>query len=705
MSGSLRLGVDVGGTFTDATLIDDRTGEIRIGKVLTTPDDPSEGVSDAVARMLADDGADPAAVGMLVHATTVATNAIIQGRVAKTALITTDGFRDMLEIARQMRPSLYDTQFTKPPPLVPRELCFGVVERLNADGDVLIAPDEAQLRRIVGEIRAAGVEAVAVCLLHAYVNPAHEQQVGAVVRELCPDVMLSLSSDVAPEFREYFRASTTVINSAVRPIVDRYLEGIYARLEQQGVGANVLVMQSSGGVYSARAAREYPVYMVESGPAAGVIAATFFGQVAGSRNVLSFDMGGTTAKAGLVLDGRPRVTKDYEVGATAMPGSGSQRGNGYPIRAPVIDLVEIGAGGGSIAWVDSGGSLRVGPQSAGADPGPACYGRGGTQPTVTDANLILGRLDPAHFLGGEMALDVERAREAIDQACAQPLGLKAMEAANGIVEIANAAMVNALRLVSVQRGFDPRDFLLVAFGGAGPLHANRLAIEMGVRSTLIPVSPGIASSMGLLVTDIRREYSATIIEHSDRVEPGRLETAYAGLSEDAMRDLAEEGIESHRRRLSREVDARYVGQSHDLTLTSDEDGFTRDEVDRLVAEFHREHERVYGFSAPDNAVEFVTVRVVAVGAITKPSLKRVGEIEDGHQPEPRAVRPVYFAEAGGSVDALVYDRYALQAGAVVRGPAIVEEFDSTTVIHPMYMATTDQYGNLMLTALSEADRA
>src|SRR5262245_11802242 len=386
-----RLGVDIGGTFPDATPLDEDSGALHIGKVSTTPADPSIGFMEAVQRILGQAGVAPGLVGRVVHATTVATNAIVEGKVAATGFVTTEGFRDLLEIQRQVRPSLYDLQFEKPRPLVPRDRCFGVPERLDARGAVLTPLDEAAAAAIADRLRAAGVEAVAICLLHAYANPAHERRVAEIVRARFPQASVSVSSEVAPEFREYTRASTTVVNAAVQPVVARYLASIEARLRAEGLDAELLVMQSSGGVFTFAAARERPVFMVESGPAAGVIAAAYLGGQIERPNVISFDMGGTTAKAGLVQGGAPRVTKDYEVGATARAGLGSGRGSGYPIRTPVIDLVEIGAGGGSIAWIDSGGALRVGPRSAGADPGPACYGRGGAEPTVTDANLVLGR--------------------------------------------------------------------------------------------------------------------------------------------------------------------------------------------------------------------------------------------------------------------------------------------------------------------------
>ena len=692
-----RLGVDIGGTFTDATLVDEVTGEVRIGKVPTTPDDPADGFMAAVQQVLSGAGVAPAAVRYVVHSTTVATNAIIEGTVAPTGFITTAGFRDLLEIARQVRPTLYDLRFEKPPPLVPRHRCFGVPERLDARGQVLTPLDEAAVRSAAAALREAGVAAVAVCFLHAYANPAHEQRAGAIVREVFPAAVVSLSAEVAPEFREYLRASTTVINAAVQPIVATYLRTIEARLRAAGLTAELLVMQSSGGVYTFAAARERPVFMVESGPAAGVVAAAYLGTTLGYRDVISFDMGGTTAKAGLVQDGRPRVTKDYEVGAAARAGSGSGRGSGYPIRTPVIDLVEIGAGGGSIAWVDSGGALRVGPRSAGADPGPACYGRGGVEPTITDANLVLGRLNPEAILGGALALNVERARRAIEEQCARRLGLDVVTVAHGIVEIANAAMVGALRLVSVQRGYDPRDFVLIAFGGAGPVHANRLAAELAIPVTLIPMSPGTTSALGLLVTDLEHEYAVTLLARLDGLDVGAVEAAFERLATEGRAALRREGVPPAEMAFRRGADLRYVGQSYELTVPLPDGEFGPDQLVWVRDAFHAAHERAYGFSAPDEPVELVNLRLTAVGAIAKPRLRELAPGQDAAVAR-TATRSVYFAERGGYVDCPIYDRYRLGAGAVVAGPAIVEEFDSTSVIHPGYQARVDRYGNLWLTS-------
>ena len=562
-----RLGVDIGGTFTDAVLLDDETGETRTGKVPTTPDDPSQGFLNAVQRMLSENDVSPTEVEYLVHATTIATNSIIEGKIARTGFVTTDGFRDMLEIARQIRPRLYDLQFEKPPPLVPRYLAFGIPERLDARGEVLAPLDEGAVREAALALKSEGVEAIAVCFLHSYVNPDHERRAREILTREFPGVIVSLSSDVAPEFREYFRASTTVINAAISPVVGRYLGSIEERLRSDGLTAELLIMQSSGGVLTFEAAKDRPVFMVESGPAAGAVAAAYSGVALGHPNVLSFDMGGTTTKTCLIQDGTPRVTKDYQVGGEAGRGTGAFGGaSGYPIRTPVIDLAEIGAGGGSIAWVDSGGVLRVGPQSAGAAPGPVCYAQGGDEPTITDANLVLGRLNPDYFLGGEIGLDVDAAHKAIEQKCAGPLGLGLEEAAHGIVEIANSAMVNALRLVSVRRGHDPRDFVLVAFGGAGPVHANRIAAEAGVPTVLVPTSPGIFSATGLLVTDLRHDYSVTMIQRTEDLDADAIDQAFGRMLEEGRLALDKESIPPEEMSFERAADMRYYGQSFELGI-------------------------------------------------------------------------------------------------------------------------------------------
>ena len=617
-----RLGVDIGGTFTDAVLVDEDGGAVSGAKVPSTPAAPAAGFMAAVERILETNRVAPAEVSYIVHGTTVATNALIEAKVAPTAFLTTAGFRDMLEIARQTRPSLYDLHFEKTPPLVPRQLCFGVPERLGPGGEVLVPLDEEAVRRMAARLRQSRVEAVAVCLLHSYANPEHENRVGAILRRALPEVTVSLSSAVAPEFREYLRASTTVINACIQPVVGRYLAAIEAGLRRLGLRAGLLVMQSSGGVFSAGAAARRPVFMVESGPAAGVIGAAHLGSACGCGHIISFDMGGTTAKLGLVQDGQPQITKDYEVGARAQAAGGG-RGLGYPIRTPVVDLVEIGAGGGSVAWVDSGGGLRVGPQSAGADPGPACYGQGGERPTITDANAVLGRLDPDYFLGGEIALDLEAARRAIEEHCARPLGLGAVEAAHGIVEIANTAMVNALRLVSVQKGYDPRDFTLVAFGGCGPVHANRLAQLAQIPAAVVPLSPGTASALGLLLTDLEHDYAAAVLQRVETADPGAVERLCRSLEEQGRRALEREGVEEGARRMVRLAELRYVGQSFELTVPLTAAPLDEAAIKAVLARFHDAHERAYGFKAEGEPVELVHLRVRAIGRMAWP--RQAGE--------------------------------------------------------------------------------
>ena len=691
-----RLGIDVGGTFTDAILINEATGETRIAKVPSTPKDPSIGFLKAVERILREASIRTEDVAYLVHGTTVATNAIIEGTLAPTGFLTTAGFRDMLEIQRQIRPALYDLLFEKPRPLVPRYLCFGIPGRLDPSGKVLTPLDETAVAEAARQLKQDGVEAIAVCYLFSFRNSAHEMRTREIVQEIFPDAVISLSSEVAPEIREYFRASTTVINAGIQPIVERYLTNIEMRLRGAGLKGELLIMQSSGGVLTFEAARSKPVFMVESGPAAGVIVSAHLGQVLGYDHIMSFDMGGTTAKAGLVEHGLPRITKEYEVGTAARAERGA-KGAGYPIRTPVIDLVEIGAGGGSIAWVDAGGLLRVGPHSAGADPGPVCYGLGGTEPTITDANLVLHRLDPDHFLGGEMRLDEQAAYKAIKERCADPLGLDVVEAAIGIVEIANTAMTNALRRISVQRGYDPRDFVLVGFGGAGPLHANRLAAELEIPTLLVPVSPGTTSAMGLLVTDLKHDYSMTLIQRTDRLDADAVNHCYREMEERGRKALLGEGMLGARIGFERQIEMRYVGQSYELPVPLP-DGKVEDALAGMLRRFHEEHERAYGFAAPAEPVEFVTLRLTAVGGIAKPKLREIPKREGDVSTARRTVRKVYFAEARGFIDCPSYDRYRLSAGGVVEGPAIVEEMDSTTVIHPGFRAEVDRFGNLLIRA-------
>ena len=691
-----RVGVDIGGTFTDAALVDAETGQVRVVKVLTTPEDPAKGFMNALERGLSECGAGGRDVAATVHATTVATNAIIEGKTARVGMLVTRGFRDILEIGRQIRSRLYDVHLQKPAPLVPRRWSLEVTERLDAEGRVLEPLDLEGVRAAVRRLRDEAAEAVVICFLHAYLNPVHERAAAAVVREEMPGAWLSVSSEVCPEFREYLRGSTAAVNAAVMPIVSRYLDAIESRLAALGATAPFYVMQSNGGVMTSSSAKERPVYMVESGPAAGVIAAGAVAASYGYPNVLSFDMGGTTAKVGLIQDGQFRVSTEMEVGAQAVTPLGEGRGGGYPVRTPVIDLVEVGAGGGSEAWIDAGGALRVGPQSAGARPGPACYGLGGATTTITDANLVLGRINPSFFLGGEMMLDADAARRAVAEGVAAPLGLDPLAAASGIVEIANAHMIGAMRLVSVQRGYDPRDFVLVAFGGAGPLHANALARELGIPTVLVPPSPGIASAVGMLVTDIRHEFVATRRLRLDALAPAALDALFADFIAEGDVRLTRDGVPPADRRMLRSADLRYHGQSFELSVTVPPGPLSAADLERLRTEFHRSHERAYGYAAPDDSVELVNVRLAAVGLTPKP---RRAPLPEGGRSAAGAVkgrRDVWFAEVNGFRPTVVLDRGKLLRGNVIEGPAIVEEHDASTLVHPGWTATVDEHANLVL---------
>ena len=692
------MGVDIGGTFTDLVMMDDQSGALRVVKLSSTPHDPSVAFLEIVNRVLRESEEPPASVGYLVHGTTVATNTIIEGKGAKAALLTTDGFRDVLEIARQIRPRLYDLFCEKPRPLVPRQLCRGIPERLNFAGEVLEPLSEQAVRKAVAELADESVESIAVCLLHSYRNATHERRIEEILSELLPDVPVSLSSELCPEMREYFRASTTVINAILMPVVGRYLARIQSRLSEIGVEAGLHLMTSAGGTVSADVAASQPVQLIESGPAAGVIAATYIGRQVGIDNLISFDMGGTTAKVGLVENGVPKISPHFEVGAAAVADNKSA---GYPVRTPVVDLVEIGAGGGSIAWVDPGGALRVGPRSGGADPGPACYGKGQTEPTITDANLVLGRLNPDYFIGGEESLDRGLAEKAV-QTIADQLGMNLVEAANGIVQIANVKMLAAIRLISVQRGFDPREFVLVAFGGAGPLHAGALAAGMGMAKVLIPMSPGVTSALGLLVSDIRHDFVQTLIGATDNIDWTVLNRIFNDLQEKARGVIATEGVAETDQSFDHFIDMRYIGQSYELKVAVPQRTLEEADAAELNQRFYQEHERAYGYSTSDQPTEIVNARVSAIGAIARPQLR---VFEEGGLDSSGALkdrRPVYFSEAQDTLPCEVYDRYQLKCGNRITGPAIVEEIDSTVLIHPGGHADVDRFGNLLIERGAEA---
>ena len=510
-----RLGFDIGGTFTDFVLVDEVTGAVDLNKCLTTPDDPSRGVMDGLAPLLAKAGIGGGGLDIAIHATTLITNALIERAGAKTALLATEGFRDIIEMGTEVRYDSYDLRMPKPEPLVPRNLRFGIAERMAADGEVVTPLDEASVRQVAAALRDAAVESVAVIYLHAFRNPAHEQRTGAILRDELPGVSISLASAVAPEIREYERMSTTAANAYVQPITRRYLDTVDARLQAMGCGRRLFMMISSGGIAAADTAKELPIRMLESGPAAGVLAAIWYGRRIGVDSMVTFDMGGTTAKIGLVKNGEAGKTALFEVGRVAR----FKKGSGLPVKVPMIELIEIGAGGGSIAEVDALGLLKVGPRSAGASPGPACYGRGGTSPTVTDANVVLGYLDPGYFLGGAMTLDQAAARHAIDAGLAKPLGLSVAACARGIFEVVNQNMLAATKVHIAERGEDPRKFYLFAFGGAGPAHAYELARTLRMRGVIVPTGAGAASAAGLVTAGVSFDYARSLVTRLDRIAP------------------------------------------------------------------------------------------------------------------------------------------------------------------------------------------
>ena len=695
-----RLGVDIGGSFTDAVLTNLGTGEFRTVKVSSTPKDPSIGFLRAIERVVSEAAVNPEEVAQISHATTVGTNAIIQNKIAKSAFITTKGFKDILEIQRQSRHSLYDLFFDKPAPLIPRYLYYEVTERMTAEGEVLKPLNEDEVRQAAQQIKKEGVEAIAVCFVHSYINPSHEKRAGEIIKEEFPEAYLTLSSELNPEFREYSRASTTVINAVLMPIVAGYLDKLQGEIASRGFKSGLYVMQSGGGLMTGEVARDKPAAMVESGPAAGVIAASALGALLGYSNVIAFDMGGTTVKVGLVERGQPKLAADYEVGSAAIsPHARGRRGAGYPLKTPVIDLVEIGAGGGSIGWIDTGGALRVGPQSAGAEPGPACYMTGGTLPTVTDANVVLGRIDPDYFLGGEMKLDKKAAEKAIEEHCAKALGKDIVSTAAGIVEIANANMIGALRTVSVERGYDPREYVLMAFGGAGPMHANAMVRELKIPTTIVPLNPGITSALGLLMTDLRHDYAVTYICRVDRIDLDKVNRIYSDFETQGRSLLTQEGVKEEDMLSSKFMDMRYVGQSYELTIPVPGKEIDVKDMEEITTLFHKEHERAYGHCAPEEPTEVVNLKLSATGFIPKPKLKALKGGKISPEAALRTRRKVYFSETEGFVECPTYDRYRLTRGNVIKGPAIVEDKDATTVIHPGYQAEVGRYGNLLLTPI------
>ena len=695
----IRIGIDTGGTFTDLVAFDPDGDRLAFHKVATTPDDPARGIIRGASEIVAQVGARSEQVELLIHGTTVATNAVLQRAGARVALITTAGFRDVLQIQRQDRPRLYDLRGRRARPLVPRALRFELRERVRFDGSVQTPVDRGQLDTIVERLRRERVKAVAVGLLHSYVNAAHEREVGRVLTERLPGVAVCLSHELAGEQGEYERFSTCAMNAFVQPAIGRYLERLEQGLGEHGIGAPLFVMKSSGGVMSARAAGARAVETVMSGPAGGIVAGAAIARMdedaeegivraeggggsAGGRtcgNLITADMGGTSFDVGVVQDGAVAFARDTEMG-------------GLAISVPMLDVHSVGAGGGSIGWIDAGGALRVGPRSAGARPGPACYGTGGGEPTVTDANLVLGRLGAESLLAGGMAVDPEAARRAIHDRLAAPLGMSVEETAEGMIRVVNAAMTAAIRTLTVERGHDPREFALCPFGGAGPLHGAELAAELGIERTVVPLAPGVNSAIGLLMTNLREDRVATFVRRLDHTSAAELEQVFAELEATARERLRWSGGGAAGVRMTRALGQRYLGQRYELPVPV---AAGRLDLERVAADFHTEHQRTYGYARTEHPVEthsaWVSVEVDLQPLRLPPAPRASG------RPEPAAVRQVYFA--GRRFETPVFHRGALAAGATLTGPAIVEQLDATTALWPGQPLAVDRRGQLLLGSL------
>ena len=673
---SARFGVDIGGTFTDLVVIDEESGAIRIGKVLTTAKDPAHGVEQGVQSLLDDARVDPVRVRAVVHGTTLATNALIERKGARTALLTTEGFRDTLEIRHEGRYDMYDLLIDPPAPLVPRHLRREVPERLLPDGAVLRPLDEAAARRVVAELIDAGVEAVAICLLHAYLNPIHERRLAALLREAAPHVAVSCSSEVVPEIREYERASTTTANVYVAPLMARYLEDLERRLHGLGIPGQLYVMQSSGGIALPPLARRLPIRLVESGPAAGALAAAQAARERGDSRLLSFDMGGTTAKACVIDGGAPLVAREFEVARADR----FKKGSGLPIRVPVIEMIEIGAGGGSIARVDRMGLLKVGPDSAGADPGPACYNLGGRQPTVTDADLLLGYLDAEFFLGGRMRLDRAAAERAVSEHVARPLGLDPTAAAWGIHRVVNENMAAAARIHGIERGRDLRAYPLFAFGGAGPVHCWQVARILRVPRILLPFGAGAMSAWGLLAAPLAFDFVRTVRARLDAADWDALTRLFVEMEDEGRDLLARAGVAAGDARVSRIAEMRYVGQGHEVEAPMPAGRLSPASLPAITASFEDAYRALYHRLPQGVPIEALNWRVTVAGP--PPRLAFGGGAGPATADAVKMSRRAWFAEAAGWIDTPVYDRDALRAGATFTGPAIVEERESTAVIGP-----------------------
>jgi N-methylhydantoinase A len=678
---ALSIGLDIGGTFTDLIIFDETTGELQQAKSSTTPDDLTIGILNCLKKSQFD----MKSCRNFVHGTTVAINTVIEGKGAQTALVTTQGTRDVYRIGRGNRPEAYNIFFKRPVPLVYRHMTFEAPERMLAGGEIWKPLDERDAEAVAQGMLKVQPEAIAVCFLHSYVNPSHEAKMGAALKRFLPAAYVSLSHEILREYREYERTSTTVVNAYVGPKVTRYIEGLERLLDSLGFRGSLLIMQSNGGVMSPEMAKKIPVAMMESGPVGGIIASAEIGKKLGFQNVIAFDMGGTTAKASLIKDGEASVAEGYYIGGYA---------SGQPVMLPVIDVVEVGAGGGSIAWIDEVGGLKVGPQSAGGDPGPVCYDHGGQEPAVTDANVVLGRINDKHFLGGEMPLNIEKARQAIEKKVASKLGFSVEETAMGIIRIAVANMSFAVRGVSVEKGYDPREFVLVASGGAGPLHALEIARELKIPKVIVPLFPAHFSALGMLMTDVKHDYVRTYYKPLTEADFIKIKQIHDEMALIGRETLGKERVEAPSIRIQPFFDLRYIGQEFFLTVPVSEKEISSSDTKAIRLAFDTLHETRYGHKATEEPIEIVNVRLSAYGLRKKITFPEKRTLQGGQAM--KGYRDVYLNDPRKPVPCPIYSREALPAGYTVDGPAIIEEYASTTYLSYGDRATICPYGEITI---------
>lgn len=689
---TIRVGVDIGGTFTDIVFLD-KTGNRYFGKTLTTYPDPSAGVLKGLEESLEKYGYTYSDIEVIIHGTTLVVNALIERKGGKTALITTKGFRDQLEIGNESRYDLYDLFLEKPSPLVPRHLRFPVTERILATGEVVEELEESEVEEVLSEIRNQDVEAIAVSLLNGYKNAAHEKRILEIAREVVPEIRVSLSSEVSPEIREYERTSTTVANVYVQSLVEQYLTKLEKDLKDRGFGGQFHMMLSSGGTCTIETACHFPIRILESGPVGGSIAGAFYSDLCDLSNLLVFDMGGTTAKASLVDNGVPLITNEFEVGREHR----FMKGSGIPVKVPVVEMIEIGAGGGSIAHIDSMNLLKVGPESASSEPGPASYGKGGTLPTITDADLVLGYLNPDFFLGGEMNLDVDAAYKAIEEKVAKPLGMEVKEAAWGIHRVVNENMAGAARIHAVEKGKDIRNYPLFSMGGAGPVHVCNVASILDVSTIISPVGAGVCSAFGFLSSPLSFDFVRSHPDELDRMDWGTVMNLFEEMEKEGETILTRSEVEILDIQVFRTCEMRYVGQTHDITVPIPNGQLSEQSVETIKKNFERKYEELYTEASEGVPIEALNWRVVVQGPTPELSLNlNVGEKEA--KPVPKNERNVYFGEYSDYKMTPVYDRMQLSPGIVIPGPAIIEERESTMVVTPGFEVTVDPFFNLILNA-------